>query len=178
FLEPGTHVVTWQATDAAGNRGETLQAVNVRPLISLARDQATAEGTTVPVRIILNGPSPTYPLTVAYEVGGTAGAEDHDLVAGTVVFQVGELEKSIPVQIAADGVAEGDETIQVSLAGEGNFGTQRTHTIRIIETNRAPTIEWSIMQGGRSTSILTQDGGAVTLAASVYDANVGDAHIV
>jgi hypothetical protein len=109
YLDPGTHVLTWQATDAAGNRGETLQAVNVRPQISLARDQTVVEGATVQLRFILNGPSPIYPLGVAYSVGGSAGVGDHDLTAGTVIFQEGELEKVVPVRIAAVGLLVCDE---------------------------------------------------------------------
>jgi VCBS repeat-containing protein len=174
YLEPGTHILTWHATDSAGNRGETLQAINVRPLISLTRDQITAEGATAHVRFVLNGMSPIYPLTVAYEVDGTADANDHDLVAGTVVFEAGELEKSIAVRIAADGVSEGEETIQVSLVGEGNFGAQRTHSIRVVEANVAPTFDWSITQSGRNVRIVTQDQGAVTLTATASDANAGD----
>ncbi len=177
YLEPGTHVVTWHATDAAGNRGETLQAINVRPLISFAPDQVVAEGSTAQVRIVLNGPSPSYPLTVAYSVGGTAGPEDHDLVAGAVVFQEGELEKRLAVRIFADGIADGEETIEMALVGQGNFGTQRTHTLRIVEGNLAPTVTWSIVQGGRSARIVTQDGGLVTLSAVVHDPNPADTHV-
>ncbi len=176
YLAPGTHLITWQAIDAAGNRAETLQAVNVRPLISLGPDQVTGEGADVSVRFFLNGTSPTYPLVLAYTVGGTASASDHDLVSGTVVFEQDEVEKAVTVHVANDGIAEGEETITVALAGGGNFGARREHVIRIVESNVAPRFDWSIMQGGRETSVIVPDGGLVTLAASVHDANPADVH--
>ena|SRR5690606_36431356 len=87
-------------------------------------------------------------------MGGTAGADDHDLANGSIVFEAAEIEKTLAVHIVADGDVEGEETIEVSLTGEGNFGTQRTHTIRVVAGNVAP----------------------VTLAAMVSDVNVDDSH--
>ncbi|WP_116811976.1 Ig-like domain-containing protein [Steroidobacter cummioxidans] len=176
YLAPGTHTVTWQATDAAGNRGQTLQAINVRPLISLGPDQVSGEGADVSVRFFLNGTSPSYPLTVAYTVGGTAGTGDHDLVSGVVVFEQDEVEKTVTVYVTDDGIAEGEETLTVALTGEGNFGARRNHVIRIVETNVAPTFDWSVVQGGRQTSVVVREGGLVTLGATVRDSNPADEH--
>src|SRR5690606_16294433 len=142
----------------AGNAAETPQIIDVRPQVSLAPDQARAEGGTAEIRFFLNGPSPVYPLVVEYAVDGTADGTDHDLVAGAVTFAAGEIEASVAVTLADDGVAEGSETLRVTLTGDGNFGVRDTHELTILEENLAPAPSLSIVQGGREARILPMDG--------------------
>lgn len=175
-LAPGHHVLTWRASDQAGNAAETEQAIDVHPLISLAPDQARGEGDTAVIRFFLNGPAPVYPLVVEYAVEGTADGTDHDLVAGTVTFAAGETETSVAVALADDGVPEGSETLRVTLAGEGNFGARDTHLLTIREDNLAPAASLSIVQGGREARLLTMDGGTVTFTAGIDDPNPADGH--
>ncbi len=173
---PGRHVLTWSAVDAAGNRATVEQRFDVQPLVSLAADQVRGEGTTAHVRFLLNGESPSYPLEVAYTVDGTAAADDHDLTGGTVVFEDGMRETSVPVTIAGDDRFEGPETIRVALDGEGNFGDPDQHVITIVEDNAPPEVTLSFTQDDRAGRIITRNGGPVTVAASVDDPNAGDSH--
>src|SRR5690606_10471134 len=120
----------------------------------------------------LNGESPSYPLVVEYTVGGTASVgADHDLYPGFVVFEDGELEKRVEVTLVADGIAEGPETIEISLAGVGNFGARRTQVLTIVEDNVAPKVSMSLIQGPRAARLLTADGGPVLFSADVDDPN-------
>ncbi len=177
YLPPGLHRVVWAATDAAGNRAEIEQLIKVHPQISLAPDEVRAEGSTAEVRFILNGPSPSYPLTVAFNVDGTASlGADHDLYPGTITFEEGELEKRVPVAIAADAVPEGAETIEIALVGPGNLGPHRTQTVTIIEQNAAPRVSLALAQDGRLARIVTAEGGQVLVYAFVDDPNPGDTH--
>lgn len=177
YLPPGLHRVIWAATDAAGNRAEMEQLIKVHPQISLAPDEVRAEGSTADVRFILNGPSPSYPLTVAFNVGGTASlGADHDLYPGTITFENGELEKRVPVAIAADAVLEGPETIEITLVGPGNVGPRRTQTVTIVEENAAPRVSLALVQDGRRARLVTADGGQVLISAAVDDPNPGDTH--
>jgi len=42
----GIHVITWTATDAAGNEARATQTLSIRPLVNLATDQtASLKGT-------------------------------------------------------------------------------------------------------------------------------------
>ncbi len=176
YLAPGRHTLAWRAADAAGNEASVDQIVDVRPQISLGPDQVRAEGSTAQVRFILNGVSPSYPLNVDYIVGGTATPDDHDLFAGTVTFAEDEVEKAVTVQISADAVAEGAETIEVSLVGDGNFGAKRTHVLTIVEENVAPAVRLSIAQGSRPSRVIAANEGPVLIVAEVDDPNPQDRH--
>ena len=53
------------------------QAVRVRPLVSITKDQVVLEGHEVEFGIHLNGTSPVYPLEIPFTVSGTADSGDH-----------------------------------------------------------------------------------------------------
>jgi hypothetical protein len=177
-LAPGSHQVTWFAVDAAGNRAEQVQQINVHPLISLGKDQVVGEGVNGRVRVVLNGLAPSYPLTVAYEVGGSADNTDHNLQSGEVVFEQGELTKTIPFATTEDDNVEVTEQILVSLTGDANFGAKKTHTITVVEENVAPQVELAISQGGVSQLIVEQSAGAVNFSVQINDPNPNDQHTV
>ncbi|WP_416398841.1 ubiquitin-like protein [Allohahella sp. A8] len=175
-VRPGRHTLVWTANDAAGNTSSVQQDLDVLPLISLGKDQTLVEGSTSTVRFLLNGPAPAYPFSVAYTLGGTASDTDSDLRAGSVTFQSGELEKALPVTVAADGQPEGDENLLVQLSGDGNFGTKREHSINIVEGNVAPRVTLKFLQADRTVRLVQAGGGDLALVATVSDANPGDQH--
>ena len=181
-LRPGAHLTHWAAEDAAGNRSEINQRLNIHPIISLSMNQEQPEGGRADIRFLLNGPTPSYPLTVGYEVTGTADNSDHDLRSGTVTFTEGELEQVLTANITDDGAADALETIVVTLVaattseGAANFGSQRTHTITIVEHNLAPVAEIQFQQNGRRARIIDRNGGPVTVQAIIRDPNPEDTH--
>ncbi|GLQ32120.1 tandem-95 repeat protein [Litoribrevibacter albus] len=177
-LAPGAHTYTWFSVDAAGNRAESAQQINVYPLISLSKDQMVGEGVNGQIRVLLNGSAPSYPLTVSYEVDGTADGADHNLVSGDVVFEEGEVTKLIPFTINDDQTVEGTEQVVVSLVGDNNFGIKKTHTITIVEENVAPQVELTITQGGEAQLIVEQTSGVVNFSALITDPNPNDQHTV
>ena len=173
-LTPGRHALTWLAKDAAGNRAEATQRVDIHPLISLSSDQVTGEGANTQFRVLFNGVAPEYPVTVQYRVAGTADSHDHNLVAGSVTFNEGETEQSVAILITDDGILEASETLEVSLTESDNVGIKRSHTITIVEENVAPQLSLSLTQDGRSGMTVTQDGGIVSFSAAVNDPNPND----
>ena len=177
FFAPGITRVVWQAVDEAGNISTAEQVVKVRPLISFSKDQSVSEGNEVEVKVMLNGPSPTYPVEIDYTVSGYAvEGEDHDLASGTVVIEEG-LETSITVSILADEQdSEGTEDIVLTMTGDINKGNQNTHTITITSENIAPELELVAMQAGEVRSDIAIDGGLVTVIATVTDHNSNDVH--
>ena len=176
FFEPGTTKVIWEATDAAGNTSQAEQLVHVHPLISFAKDQTVTEGNQLQVKVHLNGPSPVYPLEIAYQVSGTATEADHDLVSGVLVIEEG-VEASITVNVFIDDVeAEGSETIELTLDGDFNMGNKRSHVITIVDDNVAPKVELASSQNGTQRTEIGSDGGLVTIDALVSDLNRGDSH--
>ncbi|CAM4000421.1 Alpha-agarase precursor [Vibrio aerogenes CECT 7868] len=178
-LSPGQHTLTYQATDSAGNTAQATQTVYVRPLINFAKDQSVTEGNQVTVKVLLNGPSPEYPVTIPYQVTGTAiPGEDDDLSDGVVTISSGT-EGSITFQTLADTVEESDETIVISMLnsdGTLNTGNKPIHTVTISESNIAPEINLSVIQNQIQSAEISRRGGPVTITATVTDSNLQDTH--
>ena len=121
---PGANTVYWQATDSNGVSTITQQQVWVFPQVSFALDQQVVEGGIVIVKVVLNGDSPTYPLTVKYQVMGSADAGDHSLIDGEIVLT--SREGFIVFDIFEDLLAESIETIVLSLADDVNQGSSNS----------------------------------------------------
>ncbi|WLQ13953.1 tandem-95 repeat protein [Hahella aquimaris] len=202
LLPPGRNLVTYRAVDRKGNVGTAQQIVNIRPLVSVNKDQISVEGATVLFKVILNGQSPFYPLSVPYVIdsASTASSSDHNLVNGSVIFtkpgSTGQTEASVSILLTSDSVAENDERLMIRLddrtsnaedLADGydpddpniydiNSGAKIRHVITIVERNVAPDVTLRLRQGGLDTIQVTPDGGAVTVTATVTDPNVGDTH--
>ncbi|MFZ5604495.1 MAG: beta strand repeat-containing protein, partial [Pseudomonadota bacterium] len=198
LLAPGANLVTYEAVDAKGNVGTATQTVNVRPLVSVNKDQISVEGASVQFRVILNGQSPFYPLEVPFVIddASTADDTDHDLVNGSVVFTeaggVGQTEAVVTIQLTSDVATEADEVLIVRLDDQTsndedlangydeddifdiNGGAKTSHVITITEQNVAPDVVLQLSQNGVNTIQVTSDGGPVTLTASATDPNTGD----
>ncbi|MFC3116647.1 beta strand repeat-containing protein [Cellvibrio fontiphilus] len=178
LLPPGRHEVQWRATNAVGVTGEAIQLVNIKPIVSLSKSQIAIRDSEVEFRVLLNGPSPVYPLTVPFVVDAstTATPAEHNLVSGSVTFtQAGQLEVAVPVSLAA--VSGFSDSQLVVVLGEGiNAGAANRHTIEIRQGNIPPIVSLSISQGGVNTSLITPNGGPVSVTATVNDANKGDTH--
>ncbi|WP_310281301.1 Ig-like domain-containing protein [Rheinheimera soli] len=173
FFAPGEHIVYWQATDAAGNTATKAQKISVNPLISLSKDQLVTEGSDVVVEVMLNGPSPVYPVLVPYTVSGSADANDHTLVSGVAEISSG-VSTSLRFTVLEDGQSEGTEDIVISLDASVNRGSQRTSRIVVTEANIAPVVSLTVQQNGESRLTVGENGGVVTVTATVTDANQQD----
>jgi hypothetical protein len=200
LLPPGRNLVVYRAVDKKGNIGTATQVVDVRPLVSVNKDQVSVEGATVQFRVILNGQSPFYPLTVPYTIDSqsTVDGNDHNLTAGMVTFSkpgdVGQTEASVNINLIDDGVVENTEVLIVKLddhtgnaqdLADGydasnpdiydiNAGAKVSHRITIVAGNVAPEATLNLTQGGTNTIQVTADGGPVTVTATVTDPNPGD----
>lgn len=168
---PGVNVVTWSAVDASGNRADAFQLVNVVPLASFPVDRFVFEGDDVRVRVELNGPAVTYPVTVPYTVSGTAvNPGDHDRASGEVVIASG-LAAEIRIRVAKDAIPEPDETIVLTMGTPNHavVGEQSTHTITVTEVNRPPQVLIGVEQQGRATTTIVSSAGLIGLLTTVRD---------
>ena len=172
LFEPGEHTVYWQATDASGNTATKAQKVSVRPLVSLSKDQVVTEGSDVSVDIILNGPSPVYPLQVPYSVSGSADGTDHTLISGVAEISSG-VGTSISFTVLEDGQADPQEDIVISLSAV-NQGSKNSTRIEVSDQNIAPVVALGVTQSGENRLTVAQNGGAVTISATLSDANTTD----
>jgi hypothetical protein len=123
---PGSREIgldTFTYTVGDGNGGETMGLVTVTveapPEVSVGDAAPVSEPGQATFMITLSAPSSSR-VEVAWETGespGGASAEGKDFgqASGTVLFEPGETEKSITVEIYADESSEGDETFFVQL---------------------------------------------------------------
>ncbi|MGI9344253.1 MAG: Ig-like domain-containing protein [Gammaproteobacteria bacterium] len=170
-FRPGRHVVQWNASDESGNEAQGFQFVDVVPMVSLQVDQAVSEGTLARVSIELNGPAVTYPVTVPYQVSGTAtNPGDHDGADGEAVIASG-LSTEIEIDIVRDANDEPDETIVLSMGDPENAvpGATTVHTISVTELNLPPKVMIDVEQQGRPTTKIVSGAGPAALIANVDD---------
>ncbi|MBD1581577.1 Ig-like domain-containing protein [Pseudoalteromonas sp. S16_S37] len=170
---PGKHNVYWQTQDSAGLETIASQLLNVKPLVSLSKDQVVTEGSEVTVQVMLNGVSPTYPLDIPYTIGGTASQSDHSAQSGVVTIYSGT-QATINFTVLVDAIAEQEETVIVTLSSALNLGNKQQTVIRIRESNIAPTLSLNVQQQAETRLTVSQAGGAVTINAVAQDANPAD----
>lgn len=177
-LAPGRHEIKWKATNAVGVSGEAVQVLNIKPLVSLSQSQIAVRGSDVTFSIHLNGDSPTYPLDVPYVIDSSSSATgaEHNLTSGVASFkEKGQLEIAIPVSLK-EVTGFSDSKLVVALGSGINAGATSRHTIDIRNGNVPPAVSISISQGGVSTSLVTPNGGPVSVSVTVNDPNKLDTH--
>jgi hypothetical protein len=169
-FRPGNHVAYWQATDTvSGLTSIASQGVVVHPLVSLSKSQTVIEGKTAVVKVLLNGEAPSYPVIVSINVSGTANSSDYQGLAREVVITSGT-QASIEINILQDELADGHETLILSLDSNNN-GMKVIHTLTITEQNVAPKITLSSAQNGETRQVFTAAGGLVSITATLNDIN-------
>ncbi|MBQ23729.1 hypothetical protein [Alcanivorax sp.] len=202
-LAPGRHLITWQATDSAGNIGSATQQVDITPLAGFTTDnQISGEGNSVTVTVTLNGDAPVYPVVIPVILNSNSTATspaDHNATATTIVIN----EDAEPVHTGSltftttdDGVGgEYDETVILDLVADNGSDTLENaviddalsrHIITITEMNVAPTLTSVTLSQGDDSIDLTagtptlyerfHDAGNIQLTANMTDPNPQDSH--
>ncbi|MEB3827610.1 Calx-beta domain-containing protein [Phormidium sp. CCY1219] len=88
----------------------------------------------------LTEPAPTGGVTVNYSVAGTATeGEDYEALSGSIFVEGGETSATIDVVPFDDAIAEGDETVELTLQTGENYqlGDSTTTTLTIIDNDTA-----------------------------------------
>lgn len=137
---PGTYVIAdairFAPVSPGSGSGPAVQIV--------ASDAETREGAANPARFTVLRPSTdtTLALTVNYTVSGTAtNGIDYNALPGSVTIPAGATIATISVQAVGDALAEGTETVVLTLApGTGyNIGTVDKATVKILDR---PIDDW------------------------------------
>ncbi len=196
-LAPGSHTITWTATDLGLNQDTGDQIITVLPSINLGLDQEVGEGGVATVTAHLSGKAANYPFTINFNIdnsnnngGGTNdGSNDHSLVGPTtsLTFNEGELEKSLTIDIHPDPDVDVGETITLTLDNASIpansiwtdllITKSQTITITQPDQNHAPLARLHASQNGNTSRNITTDAGKVRIcampncSAGAYDAN-------
>jgi hypothetical protein len=95
-------------------------------------------------------------ITVGYNVTGSSDRpSDHDLLAGLLTFNPGDLEKTISVTFVNDAIHEPIENLILTLQNPSNvtLGAITTHTITINDDDTQPDVLFTTNTSGVSESI-------------------------
>ncbi|PCI15077.1 MAG: hypothetical protein COB71_00640 [Thiotrichales bacterium] len=157
---PGTHTISWTATDAVGNSttASTTQTVTVIPMVNFSIDQISNElGSSVSVLVSahLNGPVSTL-LEIPFTLSGTADSADHnisaDLADHYITIASNHVSGDISFNITDADAIEGDETLIFTLGDLTGLdviaGNKSTHTITITEQYIVPKSSLTMKQNG------------------------------
>jgi len=183
-LPSGSHTVTLQATDAAGNSATTDITVNITPLLTLSADQSALAGTTAQVSVGLSGPAAAYPVTLDYSIAGDAVTDS----TGSLTFNDANAQ-TVDVAVLAGALAGQTGVLTLSGAVNAQLPLIDNTTITALQGNSAPTISLLIEQNGSTLYTVTADNagvihyidgtaGLVTLTATITDVNQADTHSV
>jgi hypothetical protein len=100
---------------------------------------ASGEGSSATVSVVRSGlGSASIDFAMA---DGTAGAADYTPSSGTLSFAPGETVKTISVPLAADGLVEADETVNLTLSNpvDASLGSPSSATLSIVD--RPPAVD-------------------------------------
>lgn len=174
-LRPGHHVVTYTAKNSSGSTATATQNVDIIPLASLGPDQVTSRGRNVDVEFFINGPAVTYPVTLTYNVSGTATAADATVADGTVTISTGT-SAILQIPILDDGGNAADRTLNITLVSATNAvpGANTSSTVTIVDRNIAPMVSLNVMQQSQPRAQVYAVDGLVTIDAQTLDPDAGD----
>ena len=171
FFRPGKHSVVWQAK-AQGDIQQGSQLVSVNPIIDIEKSQRVQEGRNATINVFLNGTSPEYPVNIPYSISGTSDNNDHSLTDGVLVLESGT-RASLSVDIANDGLDEGDETLIVSILPTLNVGNA-VHTLTIVENSVTPELQLIATQRDTSITTMYSQAGIVEVALTLENKTSND----
>ncbi|MCL1142371.1 Ig-like domain-containing protein [Shewanella gaetbuli] len=175
FFEAGKNIALWQATDSEGNTTIAEQRVNVRPLISLGKDQLVMSDSTVMLKVHLNGVSPIYPVIVPYNVIGQSDGQTYPLASGTVTVTKGT-SASIPFNILPTHAQGKNDSLVVSLSDEINRGQKFQQVFTLVEDNIAPSVQLIARQNNVERLTMGKDEGDAVISSLLTDLNSQDSH--
>ena len=117
-LAPGRYAIEVTSPTAGVEYGLAWYSV---PTVSITATAPVANetGLTPATFIVTRGGETTSPLVVSYTIGGTAtNGADYTTIPGTVTIPASGASATVPITPLADSLAEGDETITLTLSAD------------------------------------------------------------
>lgn len=141
--------ITWKKTlgptgnGCYGLPGETCENDTIElPTANFSTNATVDEGGETKLSVSLSAAALNYPVTIPYNISGTANSDDHNLTATNLIIESGT-EGSFSITINTDALEEADETLILTM-GEptnANIGTNNKVTITISDkTEVAPSV--------------------------------------
>ena len=189
-FRPGAHLITWSASDAAGNLAEAIQTIEILPLVQAPSRGRVGEGQTYIWTVSLNGAAPSYPVEIPFALSGTASA-DSDFSVGEMTGSTVLIARDSTWRYLDDGSDQGtswresdfDDSGWSTGAAELGFGDGgETTTLTSGHTTYYFRHHFSVADAtvveGLKLSILRDDGAVVYLnGTEIYRTNMPEGEI-
>lgn len=169
LFRSGHNQIEWSAKDLTGNQTTGYQFVDVVPQVSIFAPSKVMEGGKFLVSIVLNGQPIKKPLRVPLIVGGSANTNDYS--TGSKSLQEVLLynhQTDIEVEVFADGIAEGEENLSLTLGimGEAIATDKRSALITFTEDPYVPSFR-IVDSGSRPLSYASLAEGDLVLQTTL-----------
>lgn len=153
FSAPGNYVLRLIANDGQVKTFDDVAVSAALPSVSVQSIAQAAETGLVPgtFKFTRTGSS-DFPLTANFTVAGTAtSGVDYTALATSVTFPVGSTTATLDVTPLADQLAEGNETVSVTLANGASYdiGASASATVTIADS---PLGSWQMQKFGASAN--------------------------
>ena len=175
--EPDETVIATLGTPTNATLGattvHTLTIAGQVPAVSFSTvAQSANEGSVATITVELSTPS-TQAVTVPYALTGSAtvGA-DYTATASPLIIAAGNSSATVSLTLAADGVAETDETVVVTLGTPTNasLGNPAVHTLTVpgqVPAASFATAAQSVSEGAGTSTIVVQLSTPSTQAVTI-----------
>jgi hypothetical protein len=168
--------IQYSGEDVAGDTCEFTGSFNgEKVMVTIVATQNTATEGGAPGRFtVTRTGSTTSPLTVFYQVSGSAtNGTDYHTLPGSVVISAEQSSAVMTVTALNDGVAEGDETVTLSLQANASYtlGSPSTASVTIRDVCSFE----EAMTNSVTPTIRENLGGIVAQAAAACNLSLYDA---
>ena len=150
FPAAGSYRLRCTVDDGEVRAFDELQVVAAAPVVSVVAGDASAAETGLDTAsfTVTRDSSAAAPLAVTYSVGGTASAgSDYSALSGTVIIAANEASALVTVAPLADALAEGDETITLSLDASSSYSLGLPSADSVVLAD-LPVDAWRFQQFG------------------------------
>ncbi|ANS87152.1 hypothetical protein VSVS12_03443 [Vibrio scophthalmi] len=155
-LLPGRHDIRWLITDRDNNATVTTQIVDIHPMISLGKD-ATVGNDVEQYRVpfVLNGLSPSYPVTIPYQIFRHDNSSRSLIDSGVIAILDGTtayLDLNVPNTDAVDPTSILSVKIDKTQTDQGhllNISDRDEFTLYAQYESLSPTVESRVYQRGQ-----------------------------
>jgi hypothetical protein len=171
-LQAAPRVELGTTTTASTTIVDTSKTPVVLPTVTLTSSAATVDETapnnTVTYTATLNSPA-TSALSIPYTLGGTATATtDYTVNAGTINIAAGATTGTLVLNVANDGITEGNETVTVTL--NNNVAGAIVNTTALMTTINDTSL--SILLPVGTTAANTVTNVTATTATESFSLNI------
>jgi hypothetical protein len=137
---------------------------------------AEKSGTATITVIRTGGSFGSVSVDVATSDGTASAAADYSAVGGTLLFNSGEVAKTLTIPISDDGLAEDIETIHLSLSNVTGtvLGLQKTATLTIADDELPPSIVYALSTANNLLTFSSAAPGTILSTTAISGLQAGE----